>query len=164
MSETSRLTDEHLAGSATGAGAAAPLDEHLAASAVIGASRLDESIGGIIIPDEPTITILGVSFDVTKSSITVSFTTSESARCRILGTLYDPNEMIFAIWYDNAVEHGIEHKHAKSGLLADTRYAIRVIAETDEGAETCMPGVEGYYVVKTADNEGAGGGLRFIVY
>ena len=164
MSETSRLSDEHLASSAPGAGAAARLDEHLAASTVIGASRLDESIGGIIIPDEPTITILSVSFDVTRTTITVRFETSESSRCRIIGGVYDPEAMYFTTWHENAVEHGTAHEHKKSGLTQATRYAIRIEASTDELASTCAPGIDGYYIVETASAEGTGGGLRSIVY
>lgn len=163
MSESSRMSEGALSGSAAVEHSGAT-EEMLSGSSAVERSRADEMIGGIVVSEEPTVVIPQVTFAVTKGSITVQFETSESAACEIWGALYDPEEMLLVLWYENAVEHGTAHEHTKTGLAADTSYAIRVKATTDEGASAHMPGLEGYYVVRTADNLGAGGGLKNIFY
>lgn len=112
----------------------------------------------------PEVFVLAVSFTVTKTAITVDFTTSEAASCSIGGALYTPEVEDFSVWYANAAEHGTSHSHTKTGLVADTLYAIRVSVATDEGASAEAPTALGYFVVRTANAEGAGGGLNFTKY
>lgn len=117
-------------------------------------------------PAPPSFVISGVSFTVTRNTITSIFTTSEAAGCIVMGGLYDPEEPpgVLASWYTNLTVHGTAHSHQKTGLVENTVYAINIRARNAGGVYAYAPSISGWYLVQTANALGVGGGLIGIQY
>jgi hypothetical protein len=111
---------------------------------------------------EAFLNITGVEFTARSDRIDVSYVTDRNAGCRIYGALYveEPEEILWEEWYENLAEHPT-HAHSKAGLVAGTVYAVRIYCQTG-GAAAWKPSQSGYYAVRTADENGEGGGLQFI--
>jgi SPP1 family predicted phage head-tail adaptor len=121
-------------------------------------AKADATAAAPVVPTYLLIT--GVSFTVTKNSITTNYTTSENAKCRIY-EITDPDSP--AVWYLNATEHAT-HSHIKTGLASSTNYKIQIYCSTTEGLYAWNPTYDGYYLVKTNSITETGGGLVAIVW
>jgi hypothetical protein len=122
-------------------------------------SRGIEARGGFALP--ATLTISNVTFTVTSTSITANFNTDQETQCMVYGL-----EGAWAEWYQGFLKHP-SHAHAKIGLEPDTSYCIRLMAyiylSEYEFVDVWSPSMSGYYVVKTHNAGGTGGGLVEIV-
>jgi hypothetical protein len=128
-------------------------------------SRGIEARGGFALP--ATLTISNVTFTVTSTSITVNYDTDQPTQCVVTGKKIvgppDPH-LGWDTWYSDIEEHS-PHAHTKTGLDIETSYTVRIwVAVGDTGQIfVYSPSFDGYYIVKTHNAGGTGGGLVEIV-
>lgn len=113
------------------------------------------SYGGMYVPETPVLTITDVSFSITRTAITISYTVSAEATCRIsYATAVDEDIMLleYALFSPNHETHA----HEISGLAEGTEYHISVRAYDTSGNNAFAPALTTWYAVRTATAEVAG--------
>lgn len=93
--------------------------------------------------------ISNVSFLTGSTSITVYFTTSQTAYCRVdVGDYLESGDILFSTAYNGSTIHGTSHQHTISGLESGDTYAIRLYARNAYGEYVYSPSSTGYYIVQ----------------
>jgi hypothetical protein len=107
------------------------------------------SYGGMYVPDEPALTISDLAFTITRNAITISYSASDGATCRVTYVSAYNIELMQLESRFFSPNHST-HAHQITGLTEGTNYWIQVRAYDSSGNNAFSPAVSTWHVVKTA--------------
>ena len=99
-------------------------------------------------------------FTVTRTAITVGYTSSLDCTCKIFMLVDGVGEL----QVNESVEHASPHSHQITGLTEATTYYLQIVIGKAGYDNVTYPGSFMYFVVKTADAQDENGGLKGIIY